>query len=240
VQEQRSRLPELRNVLLNNTKLRVLDIRTQSNFSRGMRGPGDHTKFRSMNLPLQPSDRFPPLHELRFSGSATYEFELSHAKLWSQCMDWSQLRTLDLGISCPQHFFEEIGSQLIGLRSLTMGIGTGPRNYVVWKFGPMTCDTLQPASQFIASLSGLQELHITDLDAAAEKIVPTIVQTQTSLQVLSYHTSMHRRLEPKMLPCTWTTAQLDELQQRAPNLSRLSIDLPLEDGKWVSIVGRVI
>lgn len=180
MQEQQSRLPELRNVLLNNTKLRVLDIRTQSNFSRGMRGPGDHTKFRSMNLPLQPSDRFPPLHELRFSGSATYEFE------------------------------------------------------------PMTCDTLQPASQFIASLSGLQELHITDLDAAAEKIVPTIVQTQTSLQVLSYHTSMHRRLEPKMLPCTWTTAQLDELQQRAPNISGLSIDLPLEDGKWVSIVGRVI
>jgi len=183
LQGQRSRLPELRYVLLNNVRLRVLDIR--SRYCSSQKFHSDQVQLRSMNLPLQSSDRLPPLHELTFSGPEPYEFDLSHVKLWSQCMDWSQLRTLDLGLSCPQHFFEEIGGQLIGLKSLTLGIGTGPRRNSPWKSGPMTCETLEPATQFIASLPGLHELHITDLDAATETIVPTILETQKSLQALS-------------------------------------------------------
>jgi len=198
-----------------------------------------------MNLPLQSSDRLPPLHELTFSGPEPYEFDLSHVKLWSKCMDWSELRTLDLGLSCPQHFFEEIGSQLIGLKSLTMGMGTGPRSSSPWRnspweSGPMTCETLEPATQFIVSLPGLHELHITDFDAATETIVPTILETQNSLQALSYHASTNRRLDRRELPCTWTTAQLDELRQIAPDMLRLSIDFPLEGGKWVSIIDQDI
>jgi len=136
-------------------------------------------------------------------------------------MDWSQLRTLDLGLSCPQHFFEEIGSQLIGLKSLTMGIATGWREHSPWGSGPMTCETLEPATQFIASLPGLHELHITDLHAATKTIVPTILETQKSLQALSYHMPTERRLNRPQLHSRWTTAQLKELRQKAPDLSRL-------------------
>jgi hypothetical protein len=49
---------------------------------------------------------------------------------------------------------------------------------------------------------------------------------------------MHRGIGGQKIPCTWTTAQLDELQQKAPSISRLSIDFTLEGGKWVSIIGQ--
>lgn len=109
-------------------------------------------------------------------------------------MDWSELRTLALGLSCPQHFFEEIGSQLIGLKSLTMGMGTGPRSNSPWRnspweSGPMTCETLEPATQFIVSLPGLHELHITDLDAATE----TIVLPYSKLKIHCRHYRTMRR-----------------------------------------------
>jgi len=104
----------------------------------------------------------------------------------------------------------------------------------------MDCEPLEPVNQFIASLSGLHELHITDRDAAAETIVPTILETQKSLQALSYHAHapIHSRVDGRERPCAWTTARLDKLQQKAPDMSRLSIDFPLESGTWVSIIGQ--
>lgn len=119
-----------------------------------------------------------------------------------------------------------------------MGIGTGPRENPCFEIAPMTCETLEFATQFIASLSGLHELHITDLDAAAETIVPTILETRKSLQALSYHAPMHRGVDGRERPCTFTTAQLDELRQKNPALSHLSIAFQLEDGEWVSVIGQ--
>ncbi|KAK4690878.1 hypothetical protein P7C71_g6010, partial [Lecanoromycetidae sp. Uapishka_2] len=75
-------------------------------------------------------------------------------------------------------------------------------------------------------------MHITDLDAAVEAIVPSILKYQKSLQTLSYHASMHRTSRRRKLPYAWTTAQLDELRQESPDLSHLEVDFPLEDGKW--------
>ncbi len=102
----------------------------------------------------------------------------------------------------------------------------------------MTCETLEPATHSSASLSGLQELHITDFGAAAETIVPTILETQKSLQALSYHASTERRFNRLQVPSRWSTAQLNELRQKCPDMSRLSIDFPLEGGKWVSMDGQ--
>lgn len=233
--EQHSKLPELRDILLKNPQLRKLDIRTKYRWIQRKRGwPEYDTLPHLMHLPLLPTDRLPILTELRFSGPDTYELDLQHCQLLNQCMEWSQLHTLDLGLSCPQHFFEEIGGHLVGLKSLTMGVRTGDRKYEHRKYGPMTCEDLRPVNRFIESVPGLAELNITDLDAAAPVVVLTILESQQSLQTLSYHTSMHRSYQRRQLPHSWTTAQLDSLRQQCPSLSSLEVDFPLEDGKWVS------
>ncbi len=233
-QEQHSKLPELRDILLKNPQLRKLDIKTKYSWIQRQRiWPEYNTIPHLMYLPLLPSDRLPPLHELRFSGPDTYEFDLQHCQLLKQCMTWHQLYTLDLGLSCPQHFFEEIGGCLVSLKSLTMGIRTGGRGYEYRAYGPMTCGNLTPVKRFIKSVPGLTELHITDLDAAADAVVPAILSSQKSLHTLSYHASMRRTYQRRKLTYSWTTPQLKSLHQQCPHLSNLELDFPLNNGKWV-------
>ena len=188
---------------------------------------------RAVNMPLQQSDRLPTLRELRISGPGVYNFSNEHCKLWRNCMDWTQIHTLDLGSSCPQHFFEEIGDQLRSLKILTIGISTGEERF---GYGPrhMTCMTLEPIKDFIASTESLHELHVTDFDNVAEVIVPIILNSQKSLQVLGYHTSMGRPYSQVRRLIVWTPAQLEALYSDISNLSDLMIDFPLENGNWVS------
>jgi len=233
IQEQNSKLPELRDILLESPQLRRLNIKTRYSWMQPIYQT-EQIERRLLNLPLQPSDRLPPLTELSFSGPDTYELDLEHCQLWSQCMDWSQLYTLNLGISCPQHLFSEIGPQLVGLKELTMGIRTGDRRYEHWKFGPMTCDHLMLVLNFIESVPDLYELNLTDLDASPDIVPLWIVDCQRSLQSLSYHASMHRSEDLREGPHAWDAAQLPYLRQRCPDLAHLLLDFPLVDGGWVS------
>lgn len=234
MQDQKSKLPELRAILINSPQLKKLDIKTKYSWiPQHEIWSGDEAILRRLNLPLQPSDRLPDLRELRISGPDAYEFDLENCQLWSRCMDWSQLQTLDIGFSCPQHFFDEIARDLTSLKTLTMGIRTGDRKYKHWVYGPMTCENIGSVARFIEAVPNLRELHITDLDSGAEVVAPSILGSQKSLQTLSYHALMHRTYRRRKLPYAWTTTQLHELRQQSPDLSCLVVDFPLENGKWV-------
>ena len=234
--EQYSIFPDLRKILIKSPNLRKLSIIFGYNWMPSrVNWSGDIAAPRVLNLPLIPSDWLPPLHELSFSGPPeTYEFDLEHCRIWSKCMDWSQLRRLDLGISCPQHFFEQIGSQLRSLRSLTAGIRTGNRRYTHWKCGPLTCENLGTFTSFIESLPGLQELRVTDFEASPEKISSVIVYGVEDLRSLSYHASICRSSRRSGKPHAWKVLALEYLRRRHPNLSHLEVDFPLVEGKWVS------
>lgn len=84
--DQRSRLPELRDIIVKKSGIRKLDIRTKYSWTCGKRSGIDAIP-RLMNLHPQASDRLPHLLELRFSDPEPYEFDLDHVKQWSQCMD---------------------------------------------------------------------------------------------------------------------------------------------------------
>ena len=239
--EQYSKLPELREILLNTPSLRKLDIR----FRYHWMGPaiefsGITAKPHVLNIPINRSDQLPSLHEWTLSGpEEAYEFDKSHCELLRHCMDWSQLRRLDIGISCPQHLFEEIGSSLSALKSLTMGIRVGNRKYRRCENGPMTCNNFETVTKFIEAVPGLHELIVTDLDDSAEAIAPSIVANQKSLYKLSYLASLYRRgwqNNGNVSPSVWKTTQLLELRDHCPALSDLEIDIPLEEGRWVSTI----
>ena len=237
---QYSRLPELKNILLTSTNVRRLDIEFNYNWiEQGTQWRKISATPHPLQLPLTPSDRLPTLNELSFSGPPeTYEFDFAHCQLFRQCMDWSHLTRLDIGISCPQHFFQQIGPSLCSLRSLTMGIRTGNRSWLHWRQGPLTCENLEPVQEFLKSVPGLQELRILDMCHAAKTIAPVILNSHKSLQTFSYISSMHRNwhrpMNAEKLPYTWTQHQLYDLCQQNPDLFALEINFPLEDGHWVS------
>ena len=235
---QYSKFPDLRKVLIDSSNLKNLDIEFKYNWMSRNRWPSTNATPHLLYLPLQPSDKLPTLEELSFSGPPeTYEFDLDHCQLLSQCMDWSRLTRLDLGISCPQHFFEQIGWRLCSLKSLSMGIRTGSRYWCHWAQGPLTCESLDPITSFIDSLPELHELCLVDMAYAVDSVAPIIVESQHSLRKLSYTTSMHRKkhrgtpLEKRLH--TWTQARLRKLLERCPDLTQLEIDFPLNRGKWV-------
>lgn len=231
---QYSMFTELKDILVRAPRLKELDVKFEYNW---IRSEGTTGSPRVLNLPLEPGDRIPPLQSLSFSGpEETYEFDPEHCKLLRQCMDWSQLRRLDLRLSCPQHLFAEVGSQLSGLRSLTMGIRTGARRYRNWKCGPLTCDSLDQAAAFIEAVPGLHELNLTDLDASVKTIAPAILGSQNSLRKFSYLSSLYRhRPRNTVSNRVWTTHEIRWLYRQNLKLSQMEVDFPLDGGKWVSI-----
>ena len=226
-----AQLSELKEILLNHPNLRKLDIKFAHNWIPwGVNGSRDQAESLVLNLPINPSDRLPPLHELSFSGPPDlYCFDVEHCRLLSQCMDWSNLRRLDLS-NCPLQFVKEIGHRLVNLKSLTMGIGFGGQDRRYWPHGPLpgplTNEDLEVVTTFIGSLRGLHELRITDLFDAAKTIAPEFSASLKSLQKLSY-------VSNKPLG-VWSKAHLLDLHQNCTNLSNLELDFRLTCGLWVS------
>lgn len=223
-----SKMPELREIMLNAPNLRKLDITFAPYWmNRNVADPN------ILQLPLKSTDRLPSLHELIFSGPPdTYEWNSQHCTLLRQCMDCSQLRLLDLGLSCPGPLFEEIGGSLPNLRLLTIGIRTGEARLTIWRQDPPSCRTLGPTIRFINIVRGLHQLDITDFDPAADVLASTIINSQQALQRLSYRvSSVGWRSLPQHL---WTASRLQELREQCPNLSHLEIDFPLVEQKWAS------
>ncbi|KAL8976447.1 MAG: hypothetical protein Q9205_007545, partial [Flavoplaca limonia] len=230
--EQYSKLPELREILLRSSNLQKLDIKFEYNWlDRKAVWTGITARPHVLNLPLQPSDRLPSLQELTFSGPPeTYEFTREHCRLWKQCMDWSHLRRLDLGISCPQYFFEEIGSCLTNLRSLAMGIRIGDRYFTHWAQGPLTSNNINVVTNFITCIPMLQELSLTNFVSGESDLFQSIRTKCTSLRKLYYHASINRHdhlVKPYILypVLVATISELLELRQ-------LTFDFPLLDGHW--------
>ena len=232
--EQYSKLPELREVLLRSSNLQKLDIKFEYNWlDRKAVWTGITARPHVLNLPLQPSDRLPSLQELTFSGPPeTYEFTLEHCRLWKQCMNWSHLRRLDLGINCPQHFFEEIGSCLTNLRSLAMGVRCGDRYLIHWAYGPLTCNDITVVTDFITSLPALQDLVLTDFSSDKAKLFHSIKTKSQSLRKLYYHASINRGqshlVKPYILYAVLVATISDFVELR-----QLTFDFPLLDGHWV-------
>ncbi len=233
--KQHSKLPELREALLRSPNLRKLDVKFEYSFLNWYdEWSGIIASPHLLHLPLQPGDRLPPLQELVFSGPPeTYEFTLEHCQLWQNCMDWSHLRRLDLGISCPQYFFEQLGDRLTSFTALSMGVRIGARDYGPWiRDGPLACDSVLSIGTFLGSIPRLEELTITSFHSCAVDFFHGIFEKHSSLRKFYYHMSMHRSVTT--FASTSRVIVLDMLPFTLPELRELTIDLPLVRSRWVS------
>ncbi len=123
-----SEFTKLKGIVLGSPHLRILYLKTRPEPS--MRWGYDLGEVptvrwdcdepRPLNLNLQPSDLMPPLHELMVSNHPPYFLTREHCRVWSHCMDWSQLRSLDLSKRCPHNFLEQLCGRVTNLKSLCM------------------------------------------------------------------------------------------------------------------------
>ncbi|KAL8671694.1 MAG: hypothetical protein Q9168_003816 [Polycauliona sp. 1 TL-2023] len=228
---QCSKLPELREILLGCPNLKNLNITLDYHWARahGPDWPGTTARPHLLHLPLQAQDRLPSLQELTFAGPPEpYEFTLEHCRLWSSCMDWAQLRRLDLGMNSPQPFFETFATKLPNLKSLAMGMRMGERRYSWWE--PMTCGNLNPIINFLCAIPPLYELTLTDFESACELFEDEIWENNPSLQKLYYHVAVGRKNEKHAH--AWELEWIVALGTLCPDITDLTIDFPLVDGHW--------
>ncbi len=116
------------------------------------------------------------MHKLVLSvPPVTYDWDSPYCALLHQCMDWSQLRLLDLGLSCLAPFFEEIRGSLPNPWSLTIGVQIGEDNVIIWHYTP---SLHRPIIRVIDTVRGLQEVSITDLDSFTQVLSSTISKSQ--------------------------------------------------------------
>jgi hypothetical protein len=222
----RSEFQKLKDILLKSTRLRVLHLKICEGLQIHSSGYGPPQE---LNLALLPSDRLAPLHELMVSDWPPYYFSPGHCEIWSECMDWTELKSLDLGSGCPGDFFNRFLGRVPNLKSLRLGFD----DVNPWPYELLPCGEPDSVRGFIESIDDLHELFITNQIEDPEVLFPAIVKHRGSLQTLGFHTPPDTSYYKRDAPGVWTTEQLTQLREQFTKLSRLEIDLDLEDSKLV-------
>jgi hypothetical protein len=101
-----------------NLKSLKLDISSYETEKRQL--PRD-VKAGELNLQFEPGDELPALEELTLGCYDWYYLSAAHCDMWTKCMDWSCLRTLDIGHATPQYFIRAITGRVPQLKSLHFG-----------------------------------------------------------------------------------------------------------------------
>ena len=197
-----------------------------------------HFQHLQVDTSPNPSAKLPKLHDLTLEPySRAYDIGRKPRHIWTRCLDFSQLRCLDLGIGCPGTFIEQLVGNVPKLRSLTLGIKHGVqdrRNF--------SCEDPRLVERFIESVDSLHELSITNYCTDPSFLFAAMQKYYRSLEAISFHTPPDGRLHDGAhceLPPVWTVDQIMEVYDQCPNLSNLELDVALVEGQWVGGVQKL-
>jgi hypothetical protein len=216
-QLSRSEWPRLTQSLLSGGSIRILKIRSKAdgNERGGDKILGDDEPLGLMRLALTPDTRLPPLEELSISpfgqeDYSTYLWDNEHCRLLHDSADWSRLLKLDFGAGNPSAFFQRFQGALPQLRSLRFGC---------------TKDSLEPASDFIESLTALESLDIYQAQAGLDVLWNAIMKHRKSLNTLILRATHdgwggHHPIN---------FDRLEEIAAQCPSLQRFGCDIPCEE-----------
>lgn len=170
------------------------------------------------NLPFNAftlDDKLEPLEELAFCSAPLrtecfYDFADSHCNAWRFCMDWSKLRTLDLGGQGPSPFFEIFRGYVPNLKSLSFTLTRG---------GPTGVENVRTIGDFLDSIKGLEQLCVTNTTDGFFPIVFSYVKKHgPTLTTLKTSNVMNATWK-------WTEPAFVELLQSCPKLIKLTVDV---------------
>jgi hypothetical protein len=181
------------------------------------------------NFHWKKGDQFPALEELSIEyGGGSYLLTPDNCKMWTQVMDWSCLRKLDLERGTPRDLLLALTGRVPNLQNLKCGIWAAHAQHATWELHPLSTG-LPVLSAFLASLTVLSELSFeayayNDFMAA----LPLMLQ---------HHGSHLKRLDiscREYLMKPWVIEQYLDVLEKAPNLSYLKahIEQGLLVGTW--------
>ncbi|OCL11966.1 hypothetical protein AOQ84DRAFT_171196 [Glonium stellatum] len=175
-----------------------------------------------LQLRLYSGCTMPPLEELTFSSSKDslfdeYSFSSEHCATWRDCMDWTQLKRLDLETSCPTHLFQELAGFTPSLKFLRCGLSSKP--LLPWHYRPADPE---PLSRFLQSLRKLVHLEISNSERAGNSLWSGIKNSRNTLEVLNlrcYYLSHAKSI--------LNVEQILELSSEFPRLRQIGIPVPV-------------
>ncbi|KAH7069981.1 hypothetical protein BKA63DRAFT_92779 [Paraphoma chrysanthemicola] len=216
-----SEMSELRKCLLQARNLKTLNLRV------GVLAwsPNDDYQVGPLNLQFQSGDQFPALEELTLDSDLQNYFPTTdHCKMWSHCMDWSRLHTLDFGFGSPIHLLEALTGRVAQLRTFKFGFWPTTQTGAASKLWNAS-ENLGVIERFLVSIDALQNvrLHSWDDDAMG-KVRPAL---------LAKHGSSLRYLEAKLHKGfdTWQPEHFAALAEKAPGLKELRARMGLQEVK---------
>lgn len=216
-------LQSLKKVIMSASNLRVLDVHMLD----------VHAVFggllNSVNaippgiFQFEKGDRFPPLEELSLY-CYSHCFSIENWAAWFACMDWTQLRRLNFGISYQASFMKYFKGKLPDLRS--------------FKTGLHAVEEVEGLDGFLTALDQLEDLDIRSF--IAKPLFSQLALARhgsCSLRHLSYLSPI---IFDMSKPCRFiSTDQLDELNKQCPKLESLEIDLRIDQGWPDSIMSSL-
>ncbi|KAH7411658.1 hypothetical protein DE146DRAFT_627711 [Phaeosphaeria sp. MPI-PUGE-AT-0046c] len=146
-----------------------------------------------------------------------YNLNTRHCEMWVQCMDWSQLRSLDLGHTSPQYLLPALTGRVSGLVSLCFSFWPNHRDpWAPWA-NPANLDIVR---HFLESINALHVVTLdTDCDAECSS------KTRPSL-LPKYGPSLRKLSVWLRMGGSWCLSHFEELEKYAPRLEEL--DVPAE------------
>lgn len=183
-----------------------------------------------INFHWAEGDRFPALKELTLRGMVQYEWTVEQCEAWIRCMDWSQLRKLDLGQSIRQlHWFRLLTKKVPQLKSFSVAV------FDWYAAGDDQGDKhdLAHFKKFLLAIRGLEEIRLECAEFEAV-LVTLLSQHGHSLTSINLH-----RVGAKQ---QWTKKDYVDLLEKAPKLAFLAYqenppgkDATDVEGKWLGL-----
>lgn len=191
-----------------------------------------------LNLPFEPGDKFPALEELTLDCYDWYYLSAAHCEMWASCMDWSRLRSLDLGHATPQYLLPAISGRIPNLKRLRFGFWLNPHGpRANWN----SSQDLTIVTDFVSSIEALQELTLFSWnDVECSQIRPAVFAHHgSSLRVLRHELDFRD---------AWKLEHFEDLRQHVPGIEELSVTIAMEEIKpypgsrsdWPMSIQRVL
>lgn len=206
-----SELHAFKSCLLQARNLRLLTLRMTTYRNVIGSSPPDLVDG-EVNLQFSEHDHFPALQELVLDCYDVYYLSAPHCETWVKAMDWTRLRSLDLGHATPQYLLPALSGKIPGLLCLTMGWWpnhNGPQ--ATWRSPDL--DTVR---RFLEGIDALERVTLYSWnDKEASQIRPSLLEK---------HGKSLKRLEARLdFRDAWKSEHFDELLEKAPNLQELTV-----------------